>query len=79
MIHSSGMGAMSVVRNVVTPSIQLDGTNASTVHRSRRFQLTDSVCVSAVLWFTGDDRHIRNAQAVIITTNNEYPNRQPDD
>jgi hypothetical protein len=33
--QSRGMGVMSVVINAVTPSIKLDGTNVSPIHRSR--------------------------------------------
>src|SRR5262245_53141359 len=38
MTHNSGMGAMSVVRNSVTPSSRLDGTNARASHHSRSRQ-----------------------------------------
>jgi hypothetical protein len=34
--QNSGIGAMSVVRYVVTPSIRLDGTNARPIQRRRR-------------------------------------------
>src|SRR5919202_6968126 len=34
--QSSGIGVMSVVMKAVTPSIMLEGTNASPTHRSRR-------------------------------------------
>src|SRR3954451_23020391 len=34
--HSSGTGARSVVIKDVTPSIRLEGTNVSPIHRSRR-------------------------------------------
>src|SRR5215212_9838087 len=33
--HKSGTGVMSVVMKAVTPSIMLDGTNASPIHLSR--------------------------------------------
>src|SRR5215207_1572773 len=34
--HNSGIGVMSVVTNAVTPSIRLEGTNVSPIHRNRR-------------------------------------------
>src|SRR5262245_3733833 len=34
--HSSGIGAISADRNVVTPNMRLDGTSASATHRAFR-------------------------------------------
>jgi hypothetical protein len=34
--HNSGIGVMSVVMKAVTPSMRLEGTNVSPIHRSRR-------------------------------------------
>src|SRR4051812_3571560 len=41
--QSNGTGAMSVVINDVTPSIRLEGTNVSPIHRSRRKSVGDPV------------------------------------
>ena len=49
--QSKGIAARSNEMYVVTPSIKLEGTNASAIHFSRRPQeitLSDSACVSFV-------------------------------
>src|SRR5688572_19310417 len=48
MIQISGTDAMSVVIKVVTPSIKVDGTKASTVHSSRLATPTVSTSWSTV-------------------------------
>src|SRR5712692_8586704 len=44
-IQKSGTGAMSVEKYVVTASIRLDGTKASAIHVTRRFQGNRAVSV----------------------------------
>src|SRR5919199_761546 len=41
--QSNGMGAKSVVMKEVTPSIRLEGTKVSPIHRSRRKSVGTSV------------------------------------
>src|SRR5262245_18038268 len=46
-IQRSGTGAMSVEKYVVTPSIRLDGMNASPIHVARRCLVREAVATSA--------------------------------
>src|SRR5262245_2094671 len=46
-IQKSGTGAMSVEKYVVTPSIRLDGMNASATHLARRCHVSGAVTMPA--------------------------------
>src|SRR5262245_27314566 len=48
-IQRSGTGAMSVEKYVVTPSIRLDGMNASTIHVTRRCHVSGTVTTPPTL------------------------------
>jgi hypothetical protein len=52
--HKSGTGVMSVVKKAVTPSIRLEGTNVSPIHRSRRSSVSpsarESTSVGSAVW-----------------------------
>src|SRR5947199_10379994 len=81
--QNSGTAAMSVVTNVVTPSMRLDGMNASTPQRRRCGHVTGSACASRTS-SSGESaavddptaRYTNQWHASVSATNSPYPAAQ---
>src|SRR6185503_6589519 len=73
--HNSGTAARSVLMNVVTPIVKLEGTKATAAQSARLRQLTvsASACVGSIRGIEGFRTQTRRPQLATITSNVAKP------